>query len=133
MRSFLVKEGHASPVYDPPDKKVLVSPELRVMTGDVGGQDCCGGNVGDRYEEQNARGESKKPGVVQGAVEDEDPGRVEEEVQHQQEEEGVGEDEWIIEQSRHKEGSNQILRDEVRQIRRLTTLSEGPSLERRQC
>ena len=64
MRSFLVKEGHASPVYDPPDEEVLVSPELRVMTGDVGGQDCCGGNVGDRYEEQNARGESKKPGVV---------------------------------------------------------------------
>lgn len=70
------------------------------MAGNVGGQDSCGGNVGDRYEEQTGRGQTKQPGVVYGAIKDEDPGGVEEKVYHQQEEEGVGEDERIIEQSR---------------------------------
>ena len=76
-----------------------MSPELLVVASNVGGQDCGGSHVGDRYEEQEGRGQTQDPGVVDGAIKDENPGRVEEKVEHQQGQEGVGEDMRIIEQS----------------------------------
>ena len=79
-----------------------MSPELFIVASNVGGQDCGGSHVGDRYEEQEGRGQTQDPGVVDGAIEDENPGRVEEKVEHQQGQEGVGEDMRIIEQSRQR-------------------------------
>ena len=70
------------------------------MTGNVGGQDCRGRNVGDGDQEEKGGGQAQQLAVVDGAVKDEDPGGVEEEIHHQQDEKGVGEDERIIEQSR---------------------------------
>ena len=57
-----------------------MSPELVVVASNVVGQHCRGTNVGQRYEEQEGRGQTQQPGVVYGAIEDEDPGRVEEKV-----------------------------------------------------
>ena len=133
-RNRLIFEGFpwikTSPVYDPPNKEALVSSELWVVAGNVGGQDSCGGNVGDRYEEQTGRGQTKQPGVVYGAIKDEDPGGVEEKVYHQQEEEGVGEDKRIIEQSRQGFKLNSTWGS---LIKRLTVPSQCPFSGRRQC